>query len=73
MKEKAFVIMRSSPTGWSFRAITPYCVFEGTRKEAALFIKEKNKKSKRCIYYVVSIKKEKTCQNSINAQIVVED
>ena len=63
MKEKVFVIMRSSPTGWSCRVTNPYCVFEGTRKEATLFVKEKNKKSKKCVYFVTSIKKEEACQN----------
>lgn len=58
--EKAFVIIRECPTGFAFPNPRVICVFEGTRKEANLFVKEKNKNSKRCGYYLTTVKREKT-------------
>ncbi len=56
MEDKAFVVVRESPTGFSGWNSTVYCVFEGTRKEAKLFIDDLNKKSKRCNYFLTSVK-----------------
>ena len=59
MKDKAFVVVRESPTGFGFWNTTVYCVFEGTRKEAKLFVDDLNRKSKRCNYFLTSVKIER--------------
>ena len=56
MKDKSFVVVRESPTGFGFWNTTVYCVFEGTREEAKLFVADLNRKSRRCNYYLTLVK-----------------